>query len=662
MRRILITEDNPINRDMLSRRLERKGYEVLTAENGSVGVTQATENQPDLILMDMSMPVMDGWEATRRIKGNPATKRIPVIALTANAMLGDRERAMEAGCDEYEMKPIDLSRLLIKIEAMFEKTSNVASGPIQKVLKLLIVDDNKMNREVLGRRLKCPEYQVLEARSGREALDAIHQGSIDLVMLDSMMPEMSGLEVLTAIRADFSIIDLPVIMVTAKEQTDDVVAALEAGANDYVTKPLNFPVVLARIHTQLTVKRAHMAHRSQPSKMAEKIVASAVVASTSAPARQSRSSINDPIVPKKQRRPSSQGKSVVWKSSRLSSATATLSVDNTPPPNWSSQGSSLSNNGSALTQTKAGSGDTWTGQVLRTDYPKLNGYQILGELGRGGMGVVYKALHQRMNRTVAVKVIEQSHLANPDAIHRFYREVQAAAQLSHPNIVLAYDAGEYDGSNYFVMEYVEGLDLGSLIKQRGTLSVEEACHCIRQIARGLQHAHEQGLVHRDIKPSNLLATWAAGPMGPNARPLSNSRSEIGDPLSVGRSTIKILDMGLALLHEPTAVNAALTQNNRVIGTADYMAPEQWTNAHKVDIRADLYSLGCTFYYLLTGDVLFPDAEPMEKMLKHHLDEPAPIAGFRDDVPPRVSEIIEKLLAKKPQDRFQEPGELVDALS
>ena len=657
MRRILITEDNPINRDMLSRRLQRKGYDVLTAENGSVGLSQATAHHPDLILMDMSMPVMDGWEATRRLKANPVTCKIPVIALTANAMLGDRERAMEAGCDEYEMKPIDLSRLLIKIEAMFEKTSStVQAGP--RVFNLLIVDDNRMNREVLGRRLKCPEYQVIEARSGREAIEIIQKGSIDLVMLDSMMPEMSGLDVLKEIRAEHSIIDLPVIMVTAKEQTDDVVGALEAGANDYVTKPLNFPVVLARIHTQLAVKRAYLASRSKSSQVVEPIVAhqpkvapqpkSTIIATTE--------------VAKSSRRPSSQGRSVVWKTSSRQTATATLEVDQTPLPRRSGPPSASIEH---RLPTKTNSDDTWVSQKAKTDYPKLNGYQILGELGRGGMGVVYKALHQRMNRLAAVKVIEQTHLDNPDAIHRFYREVQAAAQLSHPNIVLAYDAGEYNGSNYFVMEYVEGLDLGTYVKTRGTLTVAEACHCIRQIGRGLQHAHEQGMVHRDIKPSNLLATWSVAPTSPGIRPLCGPRSEMGDPLSVGRATIKILDMGLALLHDPAVVEggkADLTQNNRVIGTADYMAPEQWTNAHKVDIRADLYSLGCTFYYLLTGEVLFPDAEPMEKMLKHHLDEPTPIEQFRHDVPDHVLEVLQKLMAKKPEHRFQEPGELVDALS
>ncbi|OWK45318.1 response regulator [Fimbriiglobus ruber] len=664
MRTILYTEDNKINRDMLSRRLERKGYRVLTAENGSDGVAQATAHKPDLILMDMSMPVMDGWEATRRLKGNPETKPIPVIALTAHAMLGDRERAMEAGCDDYEMKPIDLDRLLIKIEALISDAA-AAVAAVPQILSLLIVDDNKLNREVLGRRLKRPEYKILEARSGREALDVVQKGGIDLVLLDSMMPEMTGLEVLQVIRAEYTIIDLPVIMVTAKEQTEEVVAALEAGANDYVTKPLNFPVVLARIHTQLALKRAHLSGRSAAAPAAAPAPAKAVrppATTTKGTVGQS-SRLPEPSAPATRATPSHRA--VVWKSTPSAPPPAPPAPPNSRPPSGRPSSPPHRTPDSRTTfGSSVGQAETWNSPPAGSEFPNLSGYQILGELGRGGMGVVYKALHERMNRMVAIKVIDRKHWSNPEATRRFYREVQAAAQLSHPNIVLAYDAGEYDDSHYFVMEYVEGVDLATLVKQRGPLSVEEACHCVRQIARGLQHAHEQGLVHRDIKPTNLLATWSPAPLPPGAR-RNGPRTECGPPESVGRATVKVLDMGLALLHQPselTPAAAVQTQNNRVVGTADYMAPEQWMNAHKVDIRADLYSLGCTFYYLLAGEVPFPSAESMEKMLKHHLDEPAPLATFRRDVPPHVADVIGKLMAKKPEHRFQTPNDVHDALA
>jgi serine/threonine protein kinase len=254
-----------------------------------------------------------------------------------------------------------------------------------------------------------------------------------------------------------------------------------------------------------------------------------------------------------------------------------------------------------------------------------------------------------MNRLVALKVINKEHLCSPTTIQRFYREIQAAATLQHPNIVLAFDAGEFGETHYFAMEYVEGIDLNRLVRERGPLPVSYACAFVAQAALGLQHASERGLVHRDIKPSNLLV--AGGRPGDALPPLD-------------RVTVKILDLGLALLYEPTEPSEAasgLTRDGRVVGTADYMAPEQWMNAHKVDIRADLYALGGTFYFLLTGQVPFPGAEPMEKMLKHHLDEPASVERLRPGLPPLVLSTVRKLMAKKPEHRFQQPADVAEAL-
>jgi len=286
-------------------------------------------------------------------------------------------------------------------------------------------------------------------------------------------------------------------------------------------------------------------------------------------------------------------------------------------------------------------------------------YRIIEERGRGGMGIVYRARHLRMNRMVALKIIHKEHLARGSSVQRFYREIQAAAQLSHRNIVLAYDAGEFNGTHFFAMEFVEGVDLQHLVDQAGQLPVTVACSAVLQAAQGLHHAHECGLVHRDIKPANLLATWrsAHSPAGQVLVP--------GQPLPpLHQATIKIMDFGLALLYEstdPSAAAASLTRDGRVVGTADYMAPEQWMNAHKVDSRADLYSLGGTFYYLLTGQVPFPGAESMEKMLKHHLDEPTPVEKLRPGVPPAVTAIIRRLMAKKAEHRYQQPQEVIDAL-
>jgi eukaryotic-like serine/threonine-protein kinase len=279
----------------------------------------------------------------------------------------------------------------------------------------------------------------------------------------------------------------------------------------------------------------------------------------------------------------------------------------------------------------------------------LGQYVLLERLGEGGMGQVFKARHLGLGRVVALKLVRKERLTNPDAVRRFYREIQLAARLCHPNVVQSFDADEVDGRHFYIMEYVQGIDLSRLVKQKGPLSVAEACEFVRQAALGLQHAHEHGLIHRDIKPANLLLTGrSAGPGRP------------------AEAVIKVLDMGLArLLESPEEGESgagALTREGIIIGTPDYIAPEQARDAHAVDIRADLYSLGCTFHFLLTAQVPFPGRYNTEKLIKHQLEPPPPLSRFRADVPPAVAEIVGRLLAKRPEDRFQTPAELALALA
>jgi serine/threonine protein kinase len=203
----------------------------------------------------------------------------------------------------------------------------------------------------------------------------------------------------------------------------------------------------------------------------------------------------------------------------------------------------------------------------------LKSYIVLDRLGEGSMGQVFKARHRHLRRIAAIKLIRKDRLDHPNAVKRFQREVRAAAALDHPNIVVAYDADKIGGTHLLVMEYVDGArDLSHVVKASGPLPVHQACECIRQAALGLQHAYERGLVHRDIKPHNLLMT-ADG------------------------KTIKILDMGLARLDALAgeAPGTVLTQAGIAVGTADYVAPEQVLSSHTADIRADIYSLGCTLY-------------------------------------------------------------------
>jgi serine/threonine-protein kinase len=306
-------------------------------------------------------------------------------------------------------------------------------------------------------------------------------------------------------------------------------------------------------------------------------------------------------------------------------------------------------------------------------------YVLLERLGEGGMGQVFKARHRSLGRVVALKVVRKDCLNNPRALPRFQREIQAAAQLDHPNVVRALDADQADGTYFFAMEYIEGTDLARLVKERGPLPVLQALDYARQAALGLQHAFERGLIHRDIKPANLLVA--------KANPGSNSRCSTPPTRpfdTAGRwGVVKILDMGLArVLDGDGPSSTMLTQVGSVVGTPDYIAPEQARNSHSSDIRADLYSLGGTLYYLLAGLPPFPNGNVTEKLLQHQLDEPEPLpqvrrerlltgAGGRADlvrgrggleVPDAVVGLVKRLMAKRPQDRFQTPAELADAIT
>jgi serine/threonine protein kinase len=281
-------------------------------------------------------------------------------------------------------------------------------------------------------------------------------------------------------------------------------------------------------------------------------------------------------------------------------------------------------------------------------------YVVLDRLGEGGMGMVYKARHQHMQRVVALKVIRKERLASADSVRRFYQEVQMAAALSHPNIVLAYDAGQAGNTHYFAMEYVEGVDLSRLVKDQGRLPVPQACDYIRQAALGLLHAHEKGMVHRDIKPANLLVSRAPVPA---ATDIATGRSAGMGPRG---DVVKILDMGLARLQG--AGDTGMTKTGAVMGTPDYLAPEQAMNSRAADIRADLYSLGCTFYFLLTAKPPFVGVELTEVLLKHQMEKPASLAKRGVEAPPGVQDVLDRLLAKDPDDRYQTPAGLVADLS
>jgi WD40 repeat protein/serine/threonine protein kinase len=267
----------------------------------------------------------------------------------------------------------------------------------------------------------------------------------------------------------------------------------------------------------------------------------------------------------------------------------------------------------------------------------LGGYRILERLGAGGTGTVYLAEHQVMRRRVAIKVLPADYANAPGVLERFQREAQAVAALDHPNIVRAYDFRSEGTLHFLVMEYVEGVSLQELLVRTGPLALAQAVDYARQAALGLEHAHEAGLVHRDVKPANLLVDRAG--------------------------TVKLLDLGLAR-YSPTGQDSLTKQfdDNAVMGTADYLSPEQALNLHAVDIRADIYSLGATLYALLAGQPPFHAGTVTQKLLWHQLREPTPLLALRQDVPEEVVAVIGRMMAKAPEDRYPTPTEVVDALA
>jgi urea transport system substrate-binding protein len=266
-------------------------------------------------------------------------------------------------------------------------------------------------------------------------------------------------------------------------------------------------------------------------------------------------------------------------------------------------------------------------------------YRVRGVLGRGGMGTVYKAEHRLLERPVVLKVIRPELVDNADAVQRFQREARLAARLAHPHVVAVYEAEEFGTSQMLVMEFIEGVNLAQLVAQRGLLPVAEACELVRQAAIGLEYIHTQGLVHRDVKPHNLLVSPAG--------------------------QVKILDLGLAALKGGQKAAGELTTGRHFLGTADFAAPEQWESSRDVDIRADIYSLGCTLYYLLAGETPFPSKKYstlMQQMWAHSQAPLPPIRELRPDVPEEIAAVLAQMLAKNSDERFDCPGEVAAALA
>jgi CheY-like chemotaxis protein len=460
MTKILLVEDNEMNQDMLSRRLQRRGYELVFAMDGEKGVSIAQSELPDLILMDISLPVMDGWEATRRLKAEPNTRSIPIIALTAHAMVGDREKCVAAGCDDYDTKPVELSRLLEKMEKLLaNRQANpqpqpqavsptppppprpsaqpTATPPIANCAidpssaTILVVDDNEMNRDMLGRRLERSGYTVLLATGGQEGLDIIEQQPVDLVLLDIMMPDMSGIETLKIIRSRYSMAQLPVIMATAKDRSEDMIEAFDLGANDYVTKPIDLPILLSRVQSHLrTIQSARQAQPADPTAIA--------------------------AIP-----------------------TAAPEILVTPA-------------------------DT-TGHLL------LGRYQITQQLSQDYFRNTYLAQDiKQLNAPPCLVERLHIHSDRPElviaATEQWQQEVRVFQEFNNSNIARIIAAFNEDRFFYMIQECVEGTSLLDKFQGGKSLSLPDALSLILEMLEILQTLHRSQLIHQHLQPLCFLCS------------------------------------------------------------------------------------------------------------------------------------------------------------
>lgn len=278
---------------------------------------------------------------------------------------------------------------------------------------------------------------------------------------------------------------------------------------------------------------------------------------------------------------------------------------------------------------------TWHAEKLLSGKTKgffLGKYKLLQPLGAGGMSFVYLAENQLLGQRRAIKVLPRSKVADSSYLERFYREARAAAKLNHPNIVRTFDIDQQGDQHYMVMEYIEGEDLASLVKRIGPLPIGDAVNYLRQAATALQHAHRAGLIHRDVKPGNLLL---------------NKQGQV-----------KLLDLGLAKF---TGQDSDLTvvHNETLMGTADFLAPEQALNSHLVDLRADIYSLGATLYFLVAGHPPFPEGTVAQRLVRHQSVDPPTLISLRPDCPPVLSQLCEWMMRKKAEDRCPDCGEVMD---
>jgi len=578
-----------------------------------------------------------------------------------------------------------------------------AVGAAASPSTILVVDDNPFNREIAAEHLTSRGHQVLLAEGGRQALELIGRQPVDAVILDVMMPGMDGREVLDRIRERYPLAELPVIMATARVERDEVVESLRHGANDYVLKPIDFPLLLARLDTQLALKRAHDEIRRAQGQIArltesaaealhDVTVWSASVAAELASLIGARSigvwladgreiwsvgetathpPTDEELHIATQKRVCVRGDEtivavtgitgelfgalVVSKLATLGDGEqkllfgfarqlgSALEVQRMRGDLSAAQGRLVVRRQEMLDRgidilyicPKCGrcydqneercEDDAWPLECPRLLPFRIRGrYRFVRSITTGGMAKLYEAHDEKLDRAIAIKLIKPEYFNDAEMRLRFEQEARAVARIDHPGVVAVFDSGELEeGSLFFVMELLRGLNLGQLLQRHGRGTPPQVAALVRQVGAALSAAHHAGFIHRDIKPDNIFLT--AG----------------GQELRA-----KLLDFGIA---KPIGVSSSLTQTGTFIGTPAYMSPEQ-VQGGAIDVRSDIYSLAAVIYEALSGTRVVP--EKANVFVSDVVNStPAPVAN----APAAVQQLLFAALAKAPDDRPADAG-------
>jgi CheY-like chemotaxis protein len=482
--------------------------------------------------------------------------------------------------------------------------------------RILIVDDVEENRAVLARRLEREGYAVDSVATGEEALKRVADGAFDLVLLDVLMPGMDGFAVLERIKGNVATRGVPVIMISALDDLPSVVRCIEHGAEDFLSKPFDPVLLRARIGASLEKKRWHdreADYLRQVSRIAD--AANAVEQGAYTSDLLGAITPRDDELGRLARVFDLMAAGVRVREERLRSQLAHLQSD-----------VSLATNEFATVNAQDADED-----MIATGTKLGDRYEILGVVGQGGMGVVYRARDLELNEDIAVKTLRRELLADPAVAERLKSEIRLARRISHRNVVRTHDYGEADGQLFVTMEYVKGITVRELLRTRGKLGVASTLALARQFAEALSVAHEAGVIHRDVKPENALLD--------------------------GDGVLKVMDFGISRLAETAGT---LTMSGMIVGTPAYMAPEQLVG-EAVDVRADLYSLGVVMYECLTGRP--PHQSPtlvglIGKVMTMDAESPAKL---NPEVPPAQAALVLQLLSRAPEGRPASAAALVALL-